>query len=53
MIDSLEEMSSFGEYECVTGTQTNIIVKGALAGGFYYLNYSEMVRESHKIKEII
>lgn len=50
MIDSLEEMSSFGEYECVTGSQTNIKVKGALAGGCYCLNYAEMVREDHKIK---
>jgi hypothetical protein len=40
VIDSLEEMSSLGEYECVTGIQTNIKVTGALAGAYYYMNYS-------------
>ena len=43
IIDLLEEMSFFGDYECVTGNATNLKVRGAITGGYYVMNFAEMV----------
>ena len=42
-------MSSFGEYECVNGCTSNIKIRGAITGGYYAMNFKEMVIEQHKI----
>lgn len=32
-------MSTFGEYECVTGNVTSLQVKGVVAGAYYSMNF--------------
>ncbi len=46
-------MSSFGEYECVNGVQSNIKVEGVVAGAYYGMNYGEMVSEGHRVVELV
>jgi len=36
-------MSSFGEYECVNSCATNVKIKGVVTGGYYVMNYQEML----------
>ena len=53
IIDYLEELSNFGEYESFTGIGTVLRLRGIISGAYYSLNYAEIKRENHKIAQII
>jgi hypothetical protein len=44
VIDYLEELSTFGEFESVHGVGTALKLRGIIAGAYYSLNYGEVKR---------
>jgi hypothetical protein len=53
IIDYLQELSTFGEYESFTGNGTVLKLRGVISGAYYSLNYAEVKRENHRIALII
>jgi hypothetical protein len=44
VIDFLEELSTFGEYESTTSLGTSFKLRGMIAGAYYSLNFAEVKR---------
>ena len=42
IIDNLEEMSTFGEFENVRKVISEIRLKGAVAGAYYWMKYRDL-----------
>lgn len=53
IIDNLEEMSTFGEFENVRKVISEIRLKGAVAGAYYWMKYRDLQREQHRILQVI
>jgi len=49
VIDSIEEMGSYGEYEYSSNENQNIRLKANKAGAYYAINFVELRKSVHKI----
>lgn len=53
IIDSIEELDSYGEYEAVSGQPAPVSLRTTSSGTFYCLSIEEVKREGHPILEYL